>query len=225
MNIITLAFDMTKAVNIFIQKVKKFFYHVMLLGYRCPKCHSQLNMVAESKCQCNSCEYEFDPTIAFQRCSACGGVPILRVRRYYCQQCHSEITSRFLFDSLAFSSEYFKLKMAESRLRKKDLRERVYRMLAESRSGTLKLETVELDSAPGLVTALDHLTQGLEESVQVELRAQFDLKRYQDHIKHYSVNIVTYSNGVGRTAGNSPGVLGGLFPGQWFTGPIFSAEI
>ena len=34
MNIITLAFDMAKAVEMLMQKVKRYFYHVMLLGYR-----------------------------------------------------------------------------------------------------------------------------------------------------------------------------------------------
>ena len=34
MNIITLAFDMTKAVEVFMEKAHRFFYSVMLLGHR-----------------------------------------------------------------------------------------------------------------------------------------------------------------------------------------------
>ncbi|HCO92487.1 MAG TPA: hypothetical protein DIU00_00810 [Phycisphaerales bacterium] len=38
MNIITPAFDMAKAVEVFMQKAKRFFYSVILFGHRCPKC-------------------------------------------------------------------------------------------------------------------------------------------------------------------------------------------
>ena len=185
MNIITLAFDMTKAVEVFIQKVRTFFYHVILLGYRCPKCNSRLKMAVEGRCTCNSCEYEFDPTIAFQRCSACGGVAVLRVKRYYCKQCNGEIISRFLFDGLVFSREYFQEKMAESRQRKKEQHERVRKMLAESRSDPLMLEAGDLNSVPGLIEALNGLTQGIDENALVELKSKFDLQRYQDHICQY----------------------------------------
>jgi hypothetical protein len=74
MNIITLALDMAKAVETFMQKAKRFFYSVMLLGHRCPKCNGSLVMVSEGKCRCASCGKVLDPTVTFQRCSACGGV-------------------------------------------------------------------------------------------------------------------------------------------------------
>jgi len=91
MNIITIAFDMAKAVEVFVQKAKRFFYSVMLLGHRCPKCNGSLIMVPEGKCRCSSCGNEFDPTVTFQRCSACGSTPILRVRRYQCSKCGGEL--------------------------------------------------------------------------------------------------------------------------------------
>jgi len=158
MNIIKLAFDMAAAVQNFFGKARRFYYLVMLLACRCPKCNSALTMVAESICRCNSCKFEFDPTVEFQRCSKCGGIPVLRIRRYYCKDCNSEVRSRFLFDTLPFEREYFKAKMAESRQRKKELKERVKKMLAESRSNALPLQTVDFKAVPDLVAALNSLT-------------------------------------------------------------------
>ena len=183
MNIITLAFDMAKAVESFVEKAKKFFYSVMLLGHRCPKCNGSLIMVPEGRCKCASCGNEFDPTVTFQRCSACGGAPVLRVRRYQCSKCNSDIQSKFLFDGLVFDTEYFRQKVAESRQRKKEQRERVRKMLAESRSADLPLGTVDLAGVPGLVDTLNSLTAGLDNSFAMESRDEFDLKRYETHIQ------------------------------------------
>jgi hypothetical protein len=183
MNIITLAFDMAKAVESFVEKAKKFFYSVMLLGHRCPKCNGSLIMVPEGRCKCTSCGEEVDPTVTFQRCSACGGTPVLRVRRYQCSKCHSDIRSKFLFDDLVFNAEYFRVKVAESRERKKEQRERVRKMLAESRSSDLSLETIDLAGVPGLVGALNSLTAGVDTAFDAESRDEFDLNRYEKHIK------------------------------------------
>jgi len=134
MNIRQLAYEMAEAVEAFLQKARRFFYSVMLIGHRCPKCSGSLVMVSEGKCRCVSCGKEFDPTVAFQRCSECGGVPVLRVRRYQCRDCGSDIISKFLFDGHVFDPGYFRQRMAESRQRKQKQRERVRQMLAESRS-------------------------------------------------------------------------------------------
>lgn len=182
MNIIDLAFDMTRAVEVFIHKVRRFFYHVMLLGYRCPRCSNQLNMIAEGKCKCSSCGHEFDPTEEFQRCAACDGKIKLRVRRYQCQDCGQDVRSRFLFDGLIFDTEYFKAKMAESRQRKQEQRERVRQMLAESRSANLPLEAADLNSVPGLLEALNSLTTGFATELVYEAKTVFDLNRYERHI-------------------------------------------
>ena len=103
MNIVTLAFDMANTVQIFMQKAKKFFYSVMLLGYRCTECNGSLVMVGEGRVRCISCRLEFDPTIKFERCLNCGGVPVLQVRRYQCRECGNAIKSKFLFDGLVFN--------------------------------------------------------------------------------------------------------------------------
>jgi hypothetical protein len=167
MNIRSLAFDMGKAVEAFIQKAKKFFYSVLLFGHHCLKCNGSLIMVSEGKCCCVSCGKEFDPTVTFQRCSECGGVPVLRVRRYQCKNCSSDIQSKFLFENLAFDTDYFRQKMLESRQRKKEQRERVRQMLAESRSADLPLGAS---------------------------RDEFDLKRYETyiraHIQDFPINLL-----------------------------------
>ena len=182
MNIISIAFDMAKNVDTFIQKAKIFFYNVMLLGHRCPKCQGSLIMVTESRCRCTVCNYDFDPTVEFERCLKCGGIPVLRIRRYQCSKCHSDIRSKFLFEGLVFDAVYFKQKVTESRQRKKKERERVRQMLAECRSNNLPLEAVQLESVPGLVEALNGLISEIDENVKVELKDGFDLKRYEKHV-------------------------------------------
>ena len=194
MNIIQLAFDMADAVGLFVKKAKKFFYNVMLFEHRCPKCNNSLTMAAEGVCKCNSCEFEFDPTVQFQQCSNCGGKPILKVRRYSCTNCGSDIRSKFLFEGLVFEKEYFKAKMAESRQRKKEQRERVGQMLAESRSKALPLQAVDFNTVPGLIDALNGLTAELDTNFVVSSREEFDLKRYeshiQAHIQDFAINLL-----------------------------------
>jgi hypothetical protein len=183
MHIIALATDMLKAVGGFAEKAKRFFYSVMLLAFRCPKCNGILTMRAEGRCRCTSCGTEIDPTTAFQRCSDCGGTPTLRVRRYQCSKCGREILSRFLFDGLVFDTEYFRAKMAESRQRRKEQEERVRKMLAECRSADLSLGPLDLTAVPGLTEALNALTAGAGDQLAVEPRSKFDLKLYEAHIQ------------------------------------------
>jgi len=183
MNIITLAFNMGTAVETFLVKARRFYYLVMLLGYRCPKCNASLTMVKEGRCRCDACKYEFDPTVTLQTCSKCGGVPVLRVRRYQCSHCGSNIESAFLFDGIVFNAEYFRRKVAESRQRKQEKTEQVRKMLAECRSGPLTLTATGLDSVPGLVEVLNSLTRGVEADVPLELKSRFDIDRYQTHIR------------------------------------------
>ena len=182
MDIVRLAFEMAEAVEQFLAKVKQFYYQIMLAGCRCPKCDGSLSMFAEGRCRCDTCSHEFDPTVEFQRCSDCGGIAVLRVRRYHCKNCGIEITSKFLFDGCVFDACYFSARMAQSRQRKKQQRENVRKMLAECRSGSVMLEPANPDSVPGLVDALNSLTCGLEVSIPAELKGKFDLNRYQLHI-------------------------------------------
>ncbi len=183
MNIRVLASEIAEAVEAFMQKARGFFYIVMLLGHRCPRCDGLLTMVSEGKCRCVSCSKEFDPTMAFQRCPVCGGIPVLRVRRYQCKDCGGDIESHFLFDGLVFDADYFRTKMAESKQRKQEQRDHVRQMLAESRSADLALDHADLSSVPGLLEALNALTAGLDEGVAAECRGQFNLRLYESHIQ------------------------------------------
>ena len=182
-NMMSLAMDMMAIVETLKQKVKAFFYQVVLLNHDCPKCQGPLIMTGEGSCRCDCCNYEFDPTIAFQSCSTCGGHLKINIRRYQCTKCGADVRSRFLFDGLVFDGKYFQAKMTESRQRKQEQRERVRLMLVENRSETLTLESGDLSSVPGLIDALNSLTQGMDEKVLVALKARFDLAKYQDHIK------------------------------------------
>ncbi len=183
MDIIRQAFRLMEAVTSFAGRVRKLYYAVVLLGHSCPKCDGKLMMVGEGLCRCRSCSFEFDPTVAFQRCSVCGGTLEIQLRRYRCKVCGSDITSRFLFDGLVFDRQYFRQKMVESRRQKKQRRERVRKMLAESRSGNLQLPVVDLSIVPGLEEALNSLTVDLTELVPWVPQENFDLKRYQSHIQ------------------------------------------
>ena len=183
MDIIRQAFYLLEAVTGFAGRARKLYYAVMLLGHTCPACGRKLSMVSEGRCKCRSCGLQFDPTIAFQRCAACGGIPELRVRRYRCTDCGADITSLFLFDGLVFDPEYFRQKMIESRQRKTQQQERVRRMLAECRSGALSLPAAELSSIPGLTDALNSLVIGAGGAFPWKSDKAFDLKRYESHIQ------------------------------------------
>lgn len=182
-DIVQQALCMAEAVSRFGEQARQFYYEVMLSGHSCPNCNGSLEMMGEGQCRCLSCDRQFDPTPAFQRCSACGGTPRLNVRRYSCSQCRADVPSRFLFDGLVFDAEYFRQKMAESRAHKQELRERVRQMLAESRSDVIQPGPVDLASAPGLLDALNLLVYGPDPTVHIDLPATFSLSRYQAHVQ------------------------------------------
>ena len=146
-------------------------------------------MQAEGQCRCTRCGQALDPTVAFQRCSECGGKLELRVRRYRCIKCGEDATSRFLFDGLVFDAGYFRRKMAESRQRKGEQRERVREMLAESRSRNLQVPGADLSSIPGLAEALDGLVGGHVPAEQWQPRQGFELRRYESHIEAHIQDI------------------------------------
>jgi rubredoxin len=181
--IIERAFGLAQAVAEFVARAREFFYEVVLSDRTCPRCGGSLTMEAEGRCRCRACGLAFDPAVAFQACPACGGKPELRVRRYECAGCGAEVVSRFLFESLAFDADYFRQRMAESRERRQEQRERVRTMLAQSRSGVLSPPAADLGAIPGLTDALNGLTAGIEVPFAHLPRDGFDLKRYQCHIQ------------------------------------------
>ncbi|MFC1766515.1 hypothetical protein ACFL6U_31105 [Planctomycetota bacterium] len=106
----------------------------------------------------------------------------MKVRRYRCRTCGSDIRSPFLFDGIIYDPQYFCSKMAESRQRKAQQRQRVRQMLAECRSDPVTPGAIDIGAVPGLVAALDGLTGNLAEISIVESKGRFDLQSYQDHI-------------------------------------------
>ena len=107
----------------------------------------------------------------------------LRIRRYHCRQCGTDVPSRFLFDGLVWDREYYCQKMAESRQRRQELRERVREMLAASRSRDLVLTPADLAVVPGLIDALNSLIGGLEPLTLWLPRDGIDLLRYESHLQ------------------------------------------
>ncbi len=182
-SIVDAAMQMMDAVARFVERARAFFYRVQLSGHTCPRCDGSLAMASEGTCKCRSCGREFDPTLAFQGCSSCGGTSRLRIRRYECGRCRSQVVSRFLFDGLVFDADYFRQKMVESRQRKREQRERVRLMLTESRSGVVDPAAIDLGAVPGLTEALDELSAETELSCIYEPRNGFDLRRYQAHVR------------------------------------------
>jgi len=183
MDIIADAFRLAAAVARYSRRVRRFFFEVMLSDHKCTQCGGNLAMVGESRCQCRSCSYSLDPTVAFQRCPDCGGVPELRLRRYQCRGCGNDVSSRFVFEGLVFDAEYFRKKMAESRRRKQERSEKLKLKITETRSTAIEAAPMDFEAVPGLIDALDGLTaKGNAYSIP-GVRQGFDLNRYQRHIQ------------------------------------------
>lgn len=182
-DIVRQAFSIAEAISGFADRARRFYYEVMLWGHMCPACGGQLAMIAESRCRCQSCGITIDPTVTFQRCTQCGGQPAIRVRRYQCQDCGSDVPSRFLFDGLVFDAEYFRKKMAEHRQHEAELRECVRQILAGSRSQPASLPAADLQAMPGLLESLAELTADVDGIGLSRSAKGFDLQRYEAHVQ------------------------------------------
>lgn len=186
MNILEQAFHLASAVEQFSEHARTFYYDVVLAGRACPQCGGDLRMAGEGRCRCLRCTLEFNPTIAFQSCAACGGEARLSIRRYSCRQCGQAIPSLFLFDGLVFDADYFRQKMAESRQRRRELTEQVRQMLAGTRSGAVEIGPMEFAGHNSLMEALNALAVQAFRADAPQLRARFDLRRYQTHIQAHT---------------------------------------
>jgi rubredoxin len=182
-DIIGLAFALAEAAAQLVAHVRTFYYEVMLSGHACPECAGALAMDREGQCRCRACGYVFDPTVVFQECTACGGKPRLRVRRYECRSCGAEVPSRFLFDGLVFDAAYFRAKMAEHRQRQRERRERIRQMLSMSRSEALEPGPASLDELPDLAAVLNRLSSGADPIARLPPREEFNLQRYEAHVQ------------------------------------------
>ena len=171
-----------EAIRCLSERVRRFFYAVVLSVQACPDCEGSLTMVREGRCRCNRCGRSFDPTTAFQRCDTCGANLILARRRYRCCRCGYDTPSRFLYDGRVFDAEYFRTRMAESRERRHERRrsQTVERLL--DRSAPICPEPMDLGDSPGLLAAIKQLTGSSGVQLRLEDPDVFDLAEYQRHV-------------------------------------------
>jgi hypothetical protein len=169
----------------FKERVKAFYFEVMLSPYRCPKCEGSLSMTGISQCSC-ACGQAFDPTLEFQRSPCCGAKLVRKTYHYACSRCHVVVPSHFLFDERVFDKEYFREIMQEHRRRSREEREEMKKSLGESRSGTLLLtEEPHLESLDGFVQDLDAFIQSEDYDSHdpgFEAKSTFSMDRYRSHI-------------------------------------------
>ena len=167
------------------ERVRDFYFQVLLSQHACPTCSDALHMTGVSECSCRS-GHIFDPTVAFQPSPCCQARLIRKTFHYACSHCHQTVPSRFLFDERVFDAEYFREMMREHRDQAKIRREEIGRLLAESRSGTLLLmEEPRLDALPDFLQDLDAFILG--NPIQLcsdafELKSDFNLAEYRSHI-------------------------------------------
>jgi len=192
MDILKWSERLVAAVEQLVEHTRQYYYAVMLSGHTCPQCDSALRMIGQSRCECTSCHYRFDPTEAFQCCSLCGGRTRLRVCRYQCRRCKADVPSRFVCGGRVFDSEYFRAKMAESRQRKvqaqRERHEQQAARTVDTRSEPWTPPPIDFDAVPGLASVLDNLTGPAKAQLEMALRLGesfegFDLNRYETHLQ------------------------------------------
>jgi|WetSurMetagenome_2_1015567.scaffolds.fasta_scaffold273275_1 hypothetical protein len=169
----------------FKERVRAYYFEVLLSLHQCPGCGGRLKMTGQSMCSC-SCGKTLDPTLEFQRSPCCGARLDHRTFHYACPECHEVVPSRFIFDERVFDSGYFREMMRESRARAKQRKEEIGRLLLEARSDVLPLlEEPKLESIHGLLEDLDlFVQQGSQDfpSRDFEPRQEFSMVDYRDHI-------------------------------------------
>jgi len=177
--------DILQHVHNYRERVKAFYFEVMLSPYACPKCGGTLCMTDQSECSC-SCGSVIDPTLAFQMSPCCQARLSRNICHYTCSHCHKTVPSRFLFDERLFDKEYFRVMMQESRQRAASKKEEIRRLLAESRSGAITLmETPDLETIPGLLQDLDDFILSnpiLMDGISFTLNSDFNMDAYRTHI-------------------------------------------
>ena len=174
-----------KHVDDFRDKVRSFYFDVILSTVKCPQCAGQLHMIDQSQCQCE-CGLIRDPTLEFQFSPCCGVRLCRKTYHYACSSCEKTVASRFVFNERVFDTAYFKEMMRVSRERRQRKREEIRKLLAASRSDRLELMDIpDLDTIPGLVTELDDFIKTHAETQQdlvIDFDDTFDIAKYRNHI-------------------------------------------
>lgn len=166
----------------FKERVKEFYFWVILSQHECPECGGDLRMVGQSQCVC-VCGNLFDPTLVFQRSPCCESSLVRKTFHYACSRCYQTVSSKFLFDERLFDAAYFRGMMRESRAQAKRKKEALKRFLVESRSKhLLLLEEPCLVSIPGLTDALNDFVGSRVEVSEFVPRSGFRMNDYRTHI-------------------------------------------
>lgn len=162
---------------------REYYFEVVLSPYQCPDCRGSLKMVGQSQCACPS-GHILDPSLSFQQSPCCGVELDRKTFHYTCSRCHQIVPSRFLFDERIFDKAYFREMMQEYRSRDRRKREEIRRLLAESRSKTLKLlEEPVLNTIPGLTEALDaFIGSEMVDAGGFCYKTTFSMTQYRGHI-------------------------------------------
>ena len=168
----------------FKDRVRQYYFEVMLSAFSCPICNGRLHMIGSSRCICE-CGKILDPTLAFQKSTCCGSRLVRKTFHYACIRCHKPVASRFLFDEKVFDKNYFREMMRESRKKAQQKREEIKRLLADSRSGVLPMmEEPDLDSISGLLHDLDDFIQQSNGRAPFPfyIENSFNMDDYRKHI-------------------------------------------
>ena len=173
-------------IGIFKERVRNFYYFLVLSDYRCSKCTGKLKMIDDSKCKCINCKYEFDPTLILQKCPKCSGDLIKKTYHYFCNNCNDQVYSKFCFEEKAFNKEYFTEMMRKSRERKLIQTQVFQKQLINSRSDVYyPEESIKLDEIDGLTETLNSFIDSPipESLIRFYLKSEeFEMGKYKNHI-------------------------------------------
>ncbi len=167
----------------FRERVRSFYFSVLLSKFRCPQCQEQFQVVGLSSALCG-CGAAFDPTLTFQKSSCCGAILVKRQCHYACSVCGEVVPSIFLFNEVLFDGEYFREKMRLSREQRRREQAETRTILRAERSGTLSFSgEVDLNTLPELLTDLDDLigARSIEERPQ-DWERNPSIEDYRRHI-------------------------------------------
>jgi len=174
------------------ERARAFFYRVMLSPHHCPICGAwELTMLKSGQCRCTE-GHVLDPTVAFQRSTCCGAVPVRRMCHYGCAVCGRVVPSRFLFSERIHDAPYFRERMQACRERKQRRLAAWREALARGRSEWLLFDdTPSLGSIPGLEEALNTFVKEGERAGEDRWRDEdaFDMQRYWEVLRDYVLGV------------------------------------
>ena len=74
----------------FKERVRTFYFEVILSPHQCPECGGRLKMAGQSLCSC-SCGKTLGSTLEFQRSACCGMRLVRRAFDYACLKCQEVV--------------------------------------------------------------------------------------------------------------------------------------